>query len=311
MDFSPYLNIDRIEFAVTHQCTGRCLHCSVADKLNHPGEPRHVPQEAAVETVRWLAAHYDVQSVMTFGGEPMLYPDVTCAIHRTATECGIPARQIITNGFFSRDEKCVRKAAQALADAGVNDLLLSVDAFHQERIPLEMVRAFAHAMRDAGIPNARFQPAWLVSAQHENPFNARTRDILASLADIGLPVHSGNDIFLSGNAAKHLAQYYPPPCLDPAQRCGAMPYTEPLTDVRCLSIEPNGDVTACAFVIGNVLRESIADIVSRYDPFAHEGMCAAMAGVPGLLALAEKRGVSIDLSRCYSVCDLCRQVNGC
>ena len=148
-----------------------------------------------------------------------------------------------------------------------------------------------------------------MNAQHENPFNTRTREILAALADIGLPVHSGNDIFLAGNAAKHLAQYYPPPCLDAAQTCGAMPYTEPLTDVHCLSIEPNGDIVACAFAIGNVLRESIADIISRYDPFAHEGMRAAMNGVPGLLALAEKRGFTADVSHCRSICDLCRLIN--
>ena len=52
------------------------------------------------------------------------------------------------------------------------------------------------------------------------------------------------------------------------------------------------------------------DIIARYDPFADEGMRAAAAGVPGLLALAEKRGIRVDVGRCWSVCDLCRMVNG-
>ena len=88
-----------------------------------------------------------------------------------------------------------------------------------------------------------------------------------------------------------------------------MPYTEPLTSQTSLSIEPSGDVTVCGFVIGNVCTETMRDIVARYDPYADEGMRAAAQGVPGLLALAEKRGVKVDLSRCWSVCDLCRMVN--
>lgn len=33
---------------------------------------------------------------MTFGGEPLLYPEVTFEIHKTAKALEIPVRQIIT-----------------------------------------------------------------------------------------------------------------------------------------------------------------------------------------------------------------------
>lgn len=307
---NPYLNINRIEFVVTDRCTGRCDHCSVGERVRHPRPKKHVPQDAAVRAIRELAEIYDVQSVMTFGGEPLLHPEVTCAIHRTATECGIPQRQIITNGFFTRDEGRIRAVVGAMADAGVNDLLLSVDVFHQKSIPVETVRTFAKTVKAAGIAKARFSPAWVVNERFGCAENARTREILASLSDTGLPVHEGNDIFMAGNAVDHLAHYYPPAQLDMADRCGSMPYTEPLTNQSSLSIEPDGSVTVCGFVIGNICRESVAEIVKRYDPFAHEGMRAAAQGVPGLLALAENRGIPVDLSRCWSVCDLCRMVNG-
>ena len=305
---NPYLNINRLEFTLTQRCTGRCKHCSVGDMVKRPAGT-HVPQEAAVRAVRELAAMYDMQSVMTFGGEPLLYPEVTCAIHRAAREAGIPKRQLITNGFFSRDEKRIREVAQSLADAGVNEVLISVDAFHQETIPLMPVRLFAGAVRAAGIEKARFSPAWVVNEAFDCPENTRTREILAQLADTGLETGDGNDIFLAGNAIAHLGHYYPAAQLNMADCCGSMPYTEPLTNQTSLSVEPNGDVTVCGFVIGNVCRESMAEIVQRYDPFADEGMRAAAAGVPGLLALAEKRGIRVELNRCWSVCDLCRQVN--
>lgn len=306
---NPYLNINRLEFILTDRCTGRCKHCSAGEMVRHPRKEAHVPQEAAVKAIRFLAEHYDMRSVMTFGGEPLLYPEVTCAIHRAAKDCGIPCRQLITNGCFARDTARIRQVARALADAGVNDVLISADAFHQETIPLETVRTFAKMVKAAGIEKARFSPAWVVNERFECPENARTRAILVSLADTGLPVHEGNDIFLAGNAVEHLAHYYPPARLDPADCCGSMPYTEPLTNQTSLSIEPDGNVTVCGFVIGNICREDMADIVVRYDPFADEGMRAAAEGVPGLLALAEKRGIQVDLSRCYSVCDLCRMVN--
>ena len=305
---NPYLNINRLEFILTQRCTGRCRHCSAGEMVAHP-KGTHVPMEAAVRAVRELAEMYEMQSVMTFGGEPLLYPEVTCAIHRAAMECGIPKRQLITNGFFSRDEMRIREVAQALADAGVNDLLISVDGFHQESIPLEVVRCFALAAKAAGMEKARFSPAWVVNEGFDCPENTRTREVLSQLADTGLPVGAGNDIFLAGNAIDNLSHYYPEAQLNMEDCCGSMPYTEPLTNQTSLSIEPDGNVTVCGFVIGNVGEETMRDIVARYDPFAAEGMRAAAQGVPGLLALAEKRGVKVDLSRCWSVCDLCRMVN--
>lgn len=305
---NPYLNINRLEFILTQRCTGRCKHCSAGEMVTHP-KGTCVPEEAAVRAVRELADMFDMQSVMTFGGEPLLYPDVTCAIHRAAMECGISKRQIITNGFFTRDENRMREVAQALADAGVNDLLLSVDGFHQKTIPLVVVRTFALAVKAAGIEKVRLQPAWVVNEGFDCPENIRTREVLAALADTGVPVHEGNDIFLAGNALEYLSHYYPPAKLNMADCCGSMPYTEALTNQTSLSIEPDGGVSVCGFIIGNVCMESMKDIVNRYDPFADEGMRAAAKGVPGLLALAEKRGIQVDMTRVYSVCDLCRMVN--
>ena len=307
MNLSPYLFLDRLEFTLTNHCSGRCRHCSVGG--SHTGCVHHVPESAAVEAIRTLAVHYPMQSVMTFGGEPLLYPEVTCLIHRTAMDAGIPKRQLITNGYFSKDEGRIREVAAMLTAAGVNDVLISVDAFHQETIPLEPVRLFALALKENGMERLRWSPAWVVNEGFSCPENTCTREALASLRDIGIPVHSGNDIFLAGNAFEHLAHYYPPACLDAADCCGSMPYTEPLTHQTSLSVEPDGRVSVCGFSIGDLTREPMADIIARYDPHAYEGMRAAMDGVPGLLALAQKRGISVDLSRCYSVCDLCRLVN--
>ena len=102
--------------------------------------------------MRKIAAEYDIQTVMTFGGEPLLYTDAVCAIMTAAKELNIPKRQIITNGYFSKNADKMADVAQRLAACGVNDLLLSVDAFHQETIPLDVVKQFAAEVKKCGMP---------------------------------------------------------------------------------------------------------------------------------------------------------------
>ncbi len=306
MNLSPYLKIKRIEFIVTYQCTGRCIHCSMGKSIGtNPDGFSHVDGDKAAEAIKWLAENYDVTSVMTFGGEPLMYAADVYKIHKAAAGAGIPARQLITNGYFSNNGESIARTAAELADAGVTETLISVDAFHQQRIPIEPVKEFAESLKKTGV-KMRISPAWLVNRGYDNEFNAMTEELIAQF---DVPVGSGNDIFMAGNAIENLAQHYPAPCLDHSDKCGSMPYTAPLTDVDSISITPNGDVEACSFVIGNIYREHISDIVARYDPYANEAMCAVMDGVPAMLEYARKNGIGADVSKCYSICDVCRMIN--
>ena len=65
-----FKNLNKIEFVVTYACTGRCKHCSEGDHTNC-GE--HIDPQIAVDAVCKIAAEYDIKTVMTFGGEPLLY----------------------------------------------------------------------------------------------------------------------------------------------------------------------------------------------------------------------------------------------
>jgi MoaA/NifB/PqqE/SkfB family radical SAM enzyme len=143
---SKYINLKRIEFVITDMCSGRCKHCSIGDRLNNGGGVQSIDADTAVNAVKRLTERYDVQSVMTFGGEPLLFADTVCKIHRTARECGVPLRQLITNGFFTKDIRKIDETAKAICNSGINDILLSVDAFHQEFIPLSPVIKFAEAL---------------------------------------------------------------------------------------------------------------------------------------------------------------------
>ena len=308
---SPYLKLNRIEFVVTYQCSGRCKHCSFGKSLGQSGADKCVRMDKVAEAIEELSRLFDIKSVMTFGGEPLLYSDVVCAIHKTASECGIESRQLITNGCFTRNAEKRRDVVFELKNAGVNNLLLSADAFHQETIPLELVFGFARDVIDAGIDKAKLHPAWVVNEEHENCYNAKTREILSFLSGSGMPVSHGNDIFLAGNAREYLTQYYEKQMPNLAGKCGEMPYTDRLTEISALSIVPNGDVMICGFVIGNIYTESVADIVERYDPYENDCMRAILeGGSSALIDYAECSGITLDLSQCYSLCDACYLLAG-
>lgn len=243
-------NLNKIEFVVTYACTGRCRHCSEGE---HTSCGERINPQIAADAVQKIAAEYDIKTVMTFGGEPLLCPDAVYAIMKIAQKLNIPKRQVITNGYFSNNADKIREVAEQLAMCGVNELLLSVDAFHQETIPLDVVKQFAAKAKECGIA-IRLQPAWLVSVMDDNPYNRKTREILDSFADMGIPEKAGNIIFPEGNALKYLAEYF-------TDDIPENPYIEDLCDVRCVSFEPNGNVLG-----GNVYELDIMEILRNYTP---------------------------------------------
>lgn len=241
-------DLNKIEFVVTYACTGRCKHCSEGE---HKSSGERIDPAIAADAVRKIAKRYAIKTVMAFGGEPLLYPDAVCAIMNAAKEMGVPRRQIITNGCFSKKADKIREVAERLALCGVNDLLLSVDAFHQETIPLETVRAFATEAKKNGIP-IRLQPAWLVSARDDNPYNRKTREILDGFSDMGISENEGNIIFPEGNALKYLSEYF-------TGEFPENPYVEEPMNVRCISFSPNGDVLG-----ENAHKRDIIEIIENY-----------------------------------------------
>ena len=243
-------NLNKIEFVVTYACTGRCKHCSEGE---HTSCGERIDPQIAADAVRKIAAEYDVKTVLAFGGEPLLYTDAVYAIMIVAKELNIPKRQVITNGCFSKNADKIREVAEQLAACGVNDLLLSVDAFHQETIPLDVVKQFVTEAKKYGIPT-RLQPAWLRSAVDDNPYNKKTREILGSFADMELPLGEGNVIFPEGNALKYLSEYF-------TDELPQNPYKDAPCNVKCVSFEPNGDVLG-----GNVYERDIMEIIKDYAP---------------------------------------------
>ncbi len=245
-------NLCRLEFVVTLACTGRCRHCSEGD---HSSSGEFIDGDKAAAAVLSAAKAYKLDSVMTFGGEPLLCPEAVFNIHAAAKKAGIPKRQIITNGFFSRDPEKITLCAERLVESGINAILLSADAFHQETLPLGPVVEFAKACLKAGAEDIRLNPAWLVSPDDRNQYNIETRRIASEFEKLGVSSAKGNVIFPQGNARIYLADYFDlsAPVVNP--------YDEDPEDLRAVSVSPDGSL-----LDGSIYSEDIVEILERYSP---------------------------------------------
>ena len=302
---NSYLKIRRIEFLVTYLCNGKCVHC-YATKYRE-GLPKHIDKTLAIDIVKKVSKNYDVESVMTFGGEPLLFPEIVYSIHKEATQSGIPKREIITNGYWSKDMEKIRRIARNLAECGVNDVHVSVDAFHQEHIPLKIVRKVVEACLEVGIEDIAWNPCWVISQEDDNMYNRKTKSVLKELNDLPVRLSKGNILEPKGLSLINLSVFLPQKEKIPVGECGDIPFTEPLDSLTSISIEPDGRVAVCYdFHIGNAHKKDILDILENYNPYKIPEMKAIIEkGMNGLVEWAKKKGVKSNPIGYYSICHMC------
>ncbi len=305
ISMSDYVNLKRLELLITFRCTSDCIHCySTGTGKTYPP---YIDKNMAIAVIGEIGSVYDLDSIMTFGGEPLLYPEIVCAIHEKAAAIGINERQVITNGCWTRDKSKARNIAKLLASSGVNHVAISVDAFHQECMPLDMVRYSAEALLEVGITNIKWNPCWLVSSDSDNRYNSVTRTILTELEDLSIATGEGNVVAPEGRAAINLSEYFERKKSFPGVSCQDLPYMNRLDDIQSICIEPNGDLPLCkALTIGNVKDGNIVGLLESYNPYSTPEIKAILdRGVQVFVEDSNKQGIELEESGYYTICDLC------
>lgn len=305
---TKYIDVKRLEFMVTYKCNSHCKHCLLGEEKRGL-KPQSISSKLATRIVKEVTSDHSPISIMTFGGEPLLFPEVVCPIHQAAKEQGISRREIITNAGYPRSETEFRKLAVRLAESGVTYAAVSVDSFHQEYIPIEIVEHNVRSLVYAGI-SVSWNPAWVGSITEKNPWNERTWAILDQLAHLPVPPVTklnGNTIQPEGNALNWLSEFLPPRIPDPEGRCEDVPYTSRLDQITGISIEPDGDVSVCKEIsIGNANQNNVAYILQDYDPYETAEMEAILlGGTSGLTKFAREKGIEPGPEGYYSICHKC------
>jgi hypothetical protein len=300
------LTLKGLDIILTYECTSRCAHCCYRAG---PGEGGTMTV-AEVEGYLTAVADHPIEWILLFGGEPFVcYDLLRASVALAASMAGV---LVFTNGYWATDPDTARRLLASLQEAGLDHILFSVDAFHQERVPIERIAIGIEAARELGYGRIEVDNRCLGEPDDDNAFNQRTQAIMARLAELcdltGVNFIQGPSRMV-GRAADELSSYLPTQTVLPT-KCPLPDYLG--DDIRAphtVEIHPGGWVNLCAgLALGNAHEHPLGEILADYDPDAHPIIGVLVQEGPwGLLKLAQRHGYSP--ARGYvDGCHLCYEV---
>lgn len=138
-------------FAITNACNASCGFCNFALDVQPREHWHHVPLEGAKRAIDVLAKLF-IRYLIVSGGEPTLHPDLEEIVRHAAKRRMTVL--LVTNGSRLTPERC-----QALKDAGVTSMIISIDAatasVHEQNRKLpgvaEKIRRANQTLEELGI----------------------------------------------------------------------------------------------------------------------------------------------------------------
>jgi MoaA/NifB/PqqE/SkfB family radical SAM enzyme len=275
-----------LTFLVSYKCTNECKHCAL--QASPKQEEITVQPDDIKGYLEDVSKNYMIGEVNFFGGEPLLNLNLLISLIEEAKKFDIPRIGLPTNGYWGKDDLLAKKYAQKLKEVGVNLIGFSVDAFHQEFIPLEVVMRAIKATNEAGIESILVIAQTLGLETENNVFNDKTRemtDIISKEFSFCQVIKS--PLQMRGRAIKNLSEYFPMTTI-PSDKCSI--FRAPM-----FMIDPNGWVfhQGCQGIcLGNAKKESISKIIAEFKPRNHPiiGKVVAKDGVKNILELAIEKG---------------------
>ena len=234
-------------FHVTYTCPLRCAHCCF-----HSGPENKFRLDAS--TILDFIDHLgdSIQMVAFTGGEPFLLGKNLIAAVRRATDRGFVTR-IVTSAYFGDNRAAARARLQAVKDAGLCELSISWDDYHEEFVSFVAVRNVFEIARELDI-----LVAINVVQSAQSKWNAaRVRSEL-ELSDDDPSIICESPLNRTGRADEELREHE----LSPERSLGPCPYV--LTGP---TLSAKGDLLACCGVIPNDARLTI-------EPSAQAGQLA-------------------------------------
>ncbi|KPJ73591.1 hypothetical protein AMJ52_03485 [candidate division TA06 bacterium DG_78] len=265
------------------------------------------------DAIRWLTeitTMQPIQSLTIHGGEPFLYFEELHNYLRKAKELNILQRWVITNGYWAETRTVAEEKLSTLKEFGLTCITFSVDAFHQEYIPLDIVKTALVAATQLDFDTIAVDSYYIVSKDYDNAYNKITTKIIDNLN--GLPeVHFFQyPISFEGRAADYLTEDMQLQTEIPSGRCQLPRWLGgDCKNPHTVEIDCEGNVTLCPGIcIGNAKEKSITEVLENYDYRDHPIMRIVVEEGPiGLLQLAVGKGYKKN-KNFVNECHLCYEV---
>ena len=283
-------------------CNAKCRSCLWGEALNHG------PRMSVEEACSWVDQAYSLGGLMLVGfsgGEAFLYlKEMKAIAGYVAGKYGLPS-VAATNAFWATTPEKAETLLRSLYSLGLRQLLISVDDFHQEWIPLERVKNCVTVAQSLRIT---------CTLQCVVTESSKKMDYYLE----ALGVTPGEHLFASqipctpaGWAATKL------PSSDFALHPGIP--KDYCTMLQALTVQPEGTVHLCcgptftvdALAAGNLHDEDLPSIIEKaeWNPIFN---ALALGNGPCHLAQAlAEQGASDFLMPSYATsCDACQHILG-
>jgi len=230
-----------------------------------------------------------VTTIYFEGGEPFLYYPIMLQGMREAVAVGFEVG-IVTNTYWATSFEDAEEWLRPIAEIGVSDLSLSSDLYHGDRMETTEARYGREAATNLGIPVTLLQTVGPI-------LQTKTEAILED------PEGGYGGVMFKGRAAEKLAPLAPKHLWTKFTNCPYEEFEEP----GRVHVDSLGFIHGCqGITIGNILENSLTQIMTSYKPSKHPIIGPLIEGGP--LALVKKYDVPhIDEPAYADACHLCYQ----
>lgn len=139
-------------------CTAECRHCMFGSSPSCPKE--YISAEEA-ENIASLLEEADTPSVHIGGGEPFMNFSALLSLIDALNRHNIGVDYIETNAFWAKNEDLVKERLWELTKRGVTTVMVSVDPFHIEYVPLARVLTLMKLLNEEGFDYFVWQERYL------------------------------------------------------------------------------------------------------------------------------------------------------
>lgn len=211
-----------------YNCTAECSHCMFASS---PGCKKDYITREMSEKVAELLYRAGTISVHIGGGEPFMDFDGLCTLLSALKKYGIYIDYIETNGYWAKDEGLARRRLEVLRRLGVETIMVSVDPYHIEYVPLESPLRLIELLREYGFDYFVWQQRFLQRLMRLDISKTHTKEELKEVLGDDYLTETAREygLGINGRALSFAKELY-----------GKKPYEVFATDDKCPSLtHPN------------------------------------------------------------------------
>jgi len=304
--------LSSLVFSTTYQCPISCRYCGAECGPEHT---ERLSLEDMIKIVDDVYSYGKLGLVVFTGGEPFLLGDDLLKCVEYCAKKNLFTR-IVTNAFWAKTADVAKETIKRYKEAGLKEINLSCDDYHQEFIPLERIKYANDACTEVCLPcliGHKIMKNCTISIEHLETFlgcklalyDPEKKNPNNNLVSTGYTVPIAEDMHLIPDEEI----LYPPTANHWKAPCSSI--------LNRVVITPRKEISICCgmvprkveeIVFGNLDEHSLEELIIM----AHKDLIVnwlALEGPYGLMKFILKKNPNIPFRKQYvNNCHLCSEI---